>query len=190
MKLGDEAHIFLACPCPATAHLRDQLIPQSNRNRRHRKLRLLDARPWSSYTGTQRVALPPKKAHEIVDEESVCPPAYYRASGPARRPPRPISPGGGSGEPPPPPVPRGRARGGRDAHPKTRRDASEFAAKSKMARRFVTLGPPRGGVQSAAARAGAAAGPRGSGGAPAPPVPRGRARGGPRRRPKNAFGRG
>ena len=32
---------------------------------------------------------------------------------------------------------------GRDGAPKTRLDASEFAAKSKTARRFVSLGPPR-----------------------------------------------
>jgi hypothetical protein len=31
-----------------------------------------------------------------------------------------------------------------NAPPKTRLDAWEFAAKSKMASRFVTLGPPRG----------------------------------------------
>jgi hypothetical protein len=48
--LGDEAHIFLACP--ATAHLRDELIPKIDR-----ELRLLDARPWSSYTDTQRVGV-------------------------------------------------------------------------------------------------------------------------------------
>ena len=60
---------------------------------------------------------------------------------------------------------------------------------SKTTSQFVTLGPPAGGGQSAAARAGAGAGPRGSGEPPPPPVLRGRARGGPRRSPKNAFGR-
>jgi hypothetical protein len=39
----------------------------------------------------------------------------------------------------------GGGRGGRDGAPKTRLAASQFAAKSKMARRFVTLGRPRGG---------------------------------------------
>jgi len=72
-------------------------------------------------------------------------------------------------------------------HPKNAPGEREFAAKSKTARRFVTLGPPRGGGLSAAAGAGAPAqgGPgsrirhrhRGGG-----------ARNGPRRPPRNAFG--
>jgi hypothetical protein len=58
---------------------------------------------------------------------------------------------------------------GRDAPPKTRLDAWEFAAKSKTARRFVTLGPPRGCGTVRGGR-------RGGGGPPG-------ARNGPRRPP-------
>ena len=48
--------------------------------------------------------------------------------------------------------------------------------------------PPRGGDCPRRETRGRA-GPRGSGGPPPPPLPRGRARGGPRRPPQNAFGR-
>jgi hypothetical protein len=54
---------------------------------------------------------------------------------------------------------------GRDAPPKTRLDAWEFAAKSKMARRFVTLGPPRGGGTARGGRCGGGGRPRGVRGA-------------------------
>ena len=51
---------------------------------------------------------------------------------------------------------------GRDAPPKTRWDACEFAAKSKTARRFVTLDPPRGCATVRGGRRGGAQGGPGS----------------------------
>jgi hypothetical protein len=53
----------------------------------------------------------------------------------------------------------------RDALPKTRLDAWEFAAKSKTARRFVTLGPPRGCLTVRGGQRGGGRPPRGVQGA-------------------------
>ena len=54
---------------------------------------------------------------------------------------------------------------GRDPPPETRLDAWEFAAKSKTARRFVTLGPPRGCPTVRGGQRGGGSPPRGVRGA-------------------------
>jgi hypothetical protein len=86
-------------------------------------------------------------------------------------------------------LPRAGPATGRDGAHETRLDAWEFAAKSKTARRFVTLGPPRLSDRPGRPARGRGAAP----GGPRPP-PRhryrgGGARNGPRRHPQNAFGR-
>ena len=93
--LGDEAHIFLKCP--ATAHLRDELIPQLSR-----KLRLLDALPWSSLTEDQRVGVmlgnpPPSLLKKNIKSwMSECVPLLHSHTTAlcnflhARRPPSPV----------------------------------------------------------------------------------------------------
>jgi hypothetical protein len=48
--LGDETHIFLKCP--TTASLVSETVDQI-----HKKLRLFDAPPWSSFTDIQRVSI-------------------------------------------------------------------------------------------------------------------------------------
>jgi hypothetical protein len=48
--LGDETHVFLKCP--TTAILVSETVDQI-----HKKLRLFDAPPWSSFTDTQRVSI-------------------------------------------------------------------------------------------------------------------------------------
>jgi len=95
---------------------------------------------------------------------------------------------GGSEGPPPPPPPRRRGRE-RAATPPPKRAGprGNFAVKSKMARRFVTLGPPRGCATARGGRRGGGVRPTGVRG-------RHRYRGGgarnrPRRPPQNAPGR-
>ena len=93
--LGDGGHIFLTCP--ATAHLRDELIPQLSR-----KLRLLDALPWSSLTEDQRVGVmlgnpPPSLLKKNIKSwMSECVPLLHTHTTAlcnflhARRPPSPV----------------------------------------------------------------------------------------------------
>ena len=48
--LGDETHVFLRCPAPAS--LIGETVVQINKT-----LRLFDVIPWSSFTDTQRVSI-------------------------------------------------------------------------------------------------------------------------------------